>query len=651
MATALIEQPNQLADLWAEVRAAAFAPPPLLTVSQCADQDRIVPSYSAEPGRWVTEKTPYLREIMDCFSDPAINRVVFMKCARIGATEAGINVIYYFSKQDPSPIFIVQPTVDDAKDFSKEQLTPSIEETDTWRALISDARSRDSGNTILAKLFPGGALYLVGANSPRGFRRRTARVVVLEEVDGYPPSAGTEGDQVKLAERRATTFQHRRKIYINSTPTLKGYSRIEKEFAQSDQRRYFVACVACGAEQFFEWSQLKWDDGRPDTAAYCCKSCGVLIDEREKFGMVASGKWVATNPGQKTAGFHINALYSPWISWAELVEEWMAAQGDVEKLQVFVNTALGETWEDRGGGLDPESLFKNRRESYTDVPAAVGLLTAGVDVQADRLEVIIRGWGHGEESWLIARVFIHGDPTGDEVWRALDEVLGREYPREGGGSLRIHTTCVDSGYEQIAVLSYCGPRFRRRIFAVKGGSNHAAPFLPKRPSRTNKLRCPLYLLGTNAAKSSIYGRLKIVGAPPDAPTRAAYKYHFNLTCDRDYFEQLTAAKAVKQQIARLWTVVYETPDHKRDEVLDCEVYALAALYLSNVPREKLGVMAERARAKAEGEQQTAAEPHSPAPTEHTDALSEHDLPTLPEPPKRKWMPGRRSGGGFTGGWR
>jgi phage terminase large subunit GpA-like protein len=305
---------------------------------------------------------------MDAFSDPAINRVVFMKCARIGATEAGLNVIGYFIEQDPSPIFIVQPTVDDAKDFSKEQLTPSIEESAVLRARVSDAKSRDSGNTILAKIFPGGALYLVGANSPRGFRRRTARVVVLEEVDGYPPSAGTEGDQVKLAERRATTFQHRRKVYINSTPTLKGLSRIEREYENSDQRRYFVACPDCGHEQTLQWKNLKCDEKRAETAAYMCEGCGVLIPEREKFGMVQRGRWMATNPGPLTAGFHINALYSPWVSWRELAEEWFAAQGDVSKLQVFVNTALGETWEDRGGALEPRT--KGRPEDGPDVARA-----------------------------------------------------------------------------------------------------------------------------------------------------------------------------------------------------------------------------------------------------------------------------------------
>jgi phage terminase large subunit GpA-like protein len=595
MATALVEQQDDATErlwgVWAEERARVFTAPPILTVSQWADTYRVVPSYSAEPGRWVTDKTPYLRAVMDSFSDPSVNKVVFMKCARIGATEAGLNIVGHFIDQDPSPIFIVQPTVDDAKDFSKEQLTPTIEETDRLRERVSGAASRESGNTIQAKIFPGGAIYLVGANSPRGFRRRTARVIVLEEVDGYPASAGTEGDQIKLAERRATTFQHRRKIYINSTPTLKGLSRIESEYDESDQRRYFVPCPYCQHRQTFVWQNLKWDDGDPSTAAYMCEGCACCIPENEKFGMVTAGEWQATNPGRSVVGFHINALYSPWVAWRELVEEWLAAQKDVGKLQVFVNTALGESWEDRGGGLDPESMFVNRRESYpAQVPAAVGVLTAGVDVQHDRIEVVVRGWAQAEESYFIERVVLIGDPSADQIWTDLDGVLfDREYTHESGATMRIFASCVDSGDQQDRVMRYCAPRFRRRVFCVKGAANPATPFIPKRPTRNNKYRCPLFLLGSNAGKTVLYGRLKITGGGKfEEP--CAYRYRFNIDADRDYFDQLTAEKAERKFLNGRWVTVYTCAAHRRNEVLDCEVYALAAMHLSNVPREKLGTL-------------------------------------------------------------
>lgn len=566
-----------LAQIAREERGRGFAPLPKLTVSEWADTYRIVPSYSAEPGKWVTAKTPYLREVMDSFSDPAVNKVVFMKCSRIGATEAGLNVIGYFIAQEPSPIFIVQPTVDDAKDFSKEQLGPTIEETPALKEKVADQTSRESGNTIQAKVFAGGALYLVGANSPRGFRRRTARLIVLEEVDGYPPSAGTEGDQVLLAERRATTFQHRRKIYLNSSPTLKGPveeggSRIEAEYQTSDQRRYFVDCPHCGHAQVLTWGQLRWDG----TAApeYCCVGCGVLIAESHKFAMIAGGRWVATNPGHPTRGYHINAMYSPWVTWGELRDEFVAAGSDPGKLQVFVNTALGETWEDRGN-LGPAKGLMGRREPYeTPTPAGVRVVTMGVDVQEDRLEYVARGWGAGEESWLLERGILLGDPTvpeevGSSVWAQLTAA------RQRWG---VQACCIDSGHNADAVYRYAKPRYLQKVWVTRGYSKPGKPLVARRPSKNNRAKCPVFYVGTATAKDSVYGRLKIALAGP-------LYWHFPIAdhAGRDYFEQLTAEKRVRKQIAGRWVTAYVCPPGRRNEVLDCEVLNLVALRLLNPP--------------------------------------------------------------------
>jgi phage terminase large subunit GpA-like protein len=579
------------------VRYRALCPPPALTVSQWADRHRVVPSYSAEPGPWVTTKTPYLREIMDSVNDPTVNRVVFMKCSRIGATEAGLNIIGYFIHQDPSHVFIVQPTVDDAKDFSKEQLTPSIEETDVLRERVKDQKSRDSGNTVMAKVFPGGALYLVGANSPRGFRRRTARVVVLEEVDGYPPSAGTEGDQVKLAERRATTYQHRRKVYINSSPTLKDFSRIEKEFARSDQRHYHVPCPDCGAAQALRWDNLRWD-GEHDPPQYLCTVCGVLIPEREKFRMVANGRWVAKHPGRATRGYHINALYSPWVSWAELRDEWVEAQGDEGKLQVFKNTALGETWEYRAGGMSAD-VFESRREAYpAEVPAGVHLLTCGVDVQEDRLEAVVRGWGPGMEAWFVARVVLFGDPTIPEQyehspWRALKrDVMDKAWQRADGKVLRVKATAIDSGYQPEAVHRFGKPRYGRGVYVTRGASKPGTPMLPKRPSRNNKARCPVFHVGTDAAKDELFGMLRTTLPGPRY-------WHFSVDCDRDYFDQLTAEKAEKAESRGRTVRRYVKIGNRRNEVLDCELGNLLALHLAS--------------ASFSCERDTGTDPQSPAP--------------------------------------
>lgn len=595
--------------------ASGWAPPPVLTVSEWADRYRVVPSYSAEPGKWVTAKTPYLREVMDSFSDPEVNKVVFQKCARIGATEAGLNIIGFFIHQEPSPIFIVQPTVDDAKDFSKEQLGPSIEETPELRALVKGQASRESGNTIQSKIFAGGALYLVGANSPRGFRRRTARVIVLEEVDGYPPSAGTEGDQVKLAERRATTYQHRRKVYLNSSPAAKGPveeggSRIEAEYQASDQRRYFVACPECQHKQVLVWGQLRWDGlSAPE---YCCTGCGVLIPESHKFAMVAAGEWIATNPGHTTRGYHINALYSPWVTWAELRDEFVAAGKDKLKLQVFVNTALGETWEDRGH-MGAAETMESRREVYdSPIPPGVVVRTMGVDVQEDRLEYVARGWGKGEETWLLERGILLGDSTVPEtiegsVWAQLTAARKR---------WRIDATCIDSGYNADSVYKYGRPRYHERCYVTRGYSEPGKPLVSLRPSRNNKARCPVFYVGADTAKDSIYGRLNLGVAGP-------LFWHFPIsdTANRDYFEQLTSEKRTRKHINGRWVSKYVCPSGRRNEVLDCEVLNLVALRLMNPNLD-------------------APPTAPPAPTEPVDTTDAVQMPTsAPLRPRGGWVSG------------
>ena len=385
----------------AVLRCALLAPPPTLTVSEWADAHRMVPSYSAEAGQWVTARTPYLREPMDSFSEIGVNRVVFKKCARIGATEAGLNIVGYFIDQDPSAIMIVQPTADDAKDFSKEQLGPTITETPVLHAKVSDA-VKDAKNTITKKVFPGGSVKLGGANSPRFFRRITARVIILEEVNGYGKSktAKGEGDQIKLAEKRAETHGYRAKVYINSTPTTKGECRISQEFAKSDQRYYHVPCPHCGHAQRLVWERLRYKD--LPAPQYQCAGCDQLIDESDKDAMVAQGVWVATVPQHTTRGYHLNALYSPFVRWSKLVEEWIDAQGDSEALQVFTNTALGEEWEDREAE-DIQSALKMRALRYDGrtgdepfafhVPRGACLLACGVDKQPGELHYVVRAIG------------------------------------------------------------------------------------------------------------------------------------------------------------------------------------------------------------------------------------------------------------------
>jgi phage terminase large subunit GpA-like protein len=579
-------------NLAAAVVHAGLPPAPKLTVSEWANANRILTGHaSAEPGEWRTDRAPYQQEMMDVFTDPMVEAVVFMCASQIGKTEIVNNIVGYYIDQDPAPILVVQPNVDPmARTWSTDRLAPMLAAAACLRGKVSDPKSRDTSNTVLHKVFPGGHITVIGANSPSGLASRPIRIVLFEEIDRYDESISTEGDPIKLGEQRAANFWNR-KILKNSTPTLKGFSRIEKEYAKSDQRRYHVPCPACGAFQVLIWKNLKWED-KPEDAAYVCDHCGTLIPETDKAPMLAGGKWVPENPGSRIPGFHINALYSPWQRWGKLAAEWLDCQQELGALQAFINLKLGETWEERGG-MDTDDL-EGRKEAYVaDVPAGVGLLTAGVDVQDDRLEVIIRGWGHGEESWLITRAIILGDPSGESkdrtkpsVWAQLDTLLHTEWRHEAGVTIRVDTTCVDSGAHTDAVYRFCKPRYGFRVFATKGYSGPGHPIVNHKPSVSNRGRVRLFFVGTDAAKDSVYGRLRISTAGPQF-------MHFPLAADADYFDQLVAEKVVKEMVNGRWFRRYKLPRGRRNEVLDCEVLALVALELSSARKEQLGVLARR----------------------------------------------------------
>jgi phage terminase large subunit GpA-like protein len=621
-----------------QARMRILAPPPSLTVSEWADRFRKVPSYSAEAGQWVTDRTPYLREIMDSMSEPGVNRVVFQKCARIGATEAGLNMVGYFIHQDPSAIMIVQPTVDDAKDFSKEQLAPTIEDTDVLRERVSSG-VKDSKNTIVAKVFPGGSVVLGGANSPRFFRRRTVRFLVLEEVDGYGGSAAAkaEGDQMGIAEKRTETYGYRRKVYINSTPTLKGHSRIAREFKRSDQRYYHVPCPHCGHRQRLMWERLKYKD--VEAPAYQCAGCEQLIDESDKDAMVAAGEWVVTNPLRETRGYHLNALYSPFVRWLRLVEEWEDAQGDPEKLQVFINTALGEEWEDREAE-DLKATLVARSTRYDgsdgdgprafDVPKMGCVLVCGVDKQAAELHYVVRAYGPGEQSWLVDWGIFRGDTSRPEVWAELEQWrTTRRWVHEGGARLGIRAMCVDSGDDPDPVYAWTRPRLAQHVYAIKGSSDPTAPILPKKFTRTRQ-KSRLYVIGVQAIKKRIFRRMGMA-APDPCPLDVSPSFmHFNDRADATYWDEMFSQRSVWSNYRGKRLQRYELLSGKHDEKLDGEVYAYAALHLGPVRETEL--MAEWERVMAEGDA-----------TRATPAARPEPDPTPVRPAPRK--------AGFVTGWK
>ena len=568
------------------------APPPDLTISEWADEyRRLSPEASAEAGRWSTSRAEYQRGMMDAVSDPRIEQVVLMTSAQIGKTEVINNICGYHVHQDAAPMLVCQPTLEMAKSWSQERFAPMIRDSDVLSNIIGDPRSRDSGNTMLHKVFRGGHISITGANSPSGLASRPIRVVLCDEVDRYPLSAGTEGDPVELAKKRSTTFWNR-KIILVSTPTEKGASRIEKAFAESDKRYFYVPCPDCGEEHVLKWENVQWENSDPDTAVYCCPDCGSVWDDAKRYNAVKKGTWVATDPDRKVAGFHLSALYSPWTSLSQGVEDFLNAKGDPMRLRAWVNLYLGETWDvdQQGEQIDEHDLI-NRVEDWGDeLPEEVLMLTAGVDVQDDRLEYEIMGVARGEETFSIEYGVLYGDPSTAELWMRLDSVLQQKFIHPIHGEMILRASCIDSGghYTQ-QVYNYCRARAGRRVYAIKGVGGEGRPIIG-RPSKNNIGKINLFPVGTDTAKELIYSRLKI--------TEPGEGYcHFPQGRSDEYFRMLTAEKRIikyyKGRPKREWVKI-----RTRNEALDCRVYATAALALLNINLETVYKQAQNGVSQA-----------------------------------------------------
>jgi phage terminase large subunit GpA-like protein len=575
-------------------------PPPQLTVSQWADQHRVLSTRaSSEPGPWRTSRTPYLRDIMDALSavHPA-RRVVFMKGAQVGASEGGNCWLGYIMHYVPAPVLAVQPTVELAKRFSRQRIDPLLEETPALRERVAPARARDSGNTMLSKEFPGGILVLTGANSAVGLRSMTARFLFLDEVDAYPGDVEGEGDPIALAEARARTFGWRRKAYLVSTPTIAGRSRIEREYLASDQRRFFVPCPHCQAMQWLRFERLIWEKGNPTSVAYHCEACDAAVGEHHKTAMLAGGEWRATATSQdpNTVGFHISALYSPvgWLSWEQIARDWEAAQGKPEDLKTFRNTVLGETWQEHGEAPDWERLVE-RREDFAigTVPPGALVLTAGVDVQDDRIEVDVWGWAEGYTSWLVDHVVIPGSPRERAPWEELAKLLAKDWLRENGaaGAMRIAKVCVDTGGRDTAsVYGHLRHLREPRIAPTKGveGWNRAQPVqgptLVDALVNGQKLRrgLKLWTVSVSTWKADLYRRLWL-GRGEGAEFPVGW-VHLPQGIEIEWVKQLVAEQLRTVKDRRGFTRQEWAKLRERNEALDCAVLARAALWLLGADR-------------------------------------------------------------------
>jgi len=565
-------------------------PDPVLTVSQWADEHRVLSQKAAsEPGRWRTNRTPYLREIMDALStSSSVQRVVFMKGAQVGGTEAGNNWIGYVIHHAPGPMLAVQPTVETAKRNSKQRIAPLIDECDALRDLVKEPRARDSGNTVQSKEFPGGVLIMTGANSAAGLRSMPARYLFLDEVDGFPGDVEGEGDPIALAEARTRTFQ-RRKVFIVSTPTIAGRSRVEREYQRSDQRRFFLPCPHCDHYQPLRFAQLRWDKGEPQTAQYLCEECGALCDEHHKTEMLRRGEWRATAPGEgRSAGFHLSSLYSPvgWMSWVEIAQRWEAAQGDQELLKEFINTVLGETWKDGAEAPKWQDVYARRSDHLTGSVARGALaLFAGADVQKDRIEVSVWGFGRNRERWLIEHRVLPGDTNRSEVWADLEAMFDETWRHESGAEMSVRDWGIDSGAFTSEVYAFVrSQRGRGNVHAVDGQDSYSSAFLgvgaKDATAAGKKLRRGLKTLriGSSFCKQELLGALALDRPESGQPFPAGF-VHLPRDVTEDQVKQLTAeelsTRTRRGRTIREWSVIAG----RRNEVLDCANYArgLAAM--------------------------------------------------------------------------
>lgn len=513
---------------------------------------------------------------MDVFNDRDVRQVVFMKSAQVGATEILNNICGYYMAHQPAPMLIMQPTLDMGKAWSKDRLAPMLRDTPCLTHMVGAKRSKDSDNTIMHKAFPGGHLTIAGANSAASLASRPIRLVLSDEVDRYPPSAGAEGDPLNLAIKRTTTFWNR-KIYVCSTPTVEGESRIEAAFEESDKRHFHVPCPHCDEFQRLKWSNVTWDKGEPHNAYYACDHCGGVITDSQKHSMLIQGKWVAEKEFRGTAGFHINEIYSPWVKFGEMATAFLEAKKNTETLKTWTNTALGECWTEDGDELDATNIF-SRAAKYDKAPEGVLCLTCSVDVQDDRLECEVKGWGVDEESWTLSHDIFYGDPGRLELWKRLRQHLSTTFDSEDGRKLRINCTVIDSGGHYTDSVYKFVASCPGRVYAIKGVGGPGRPVVG-RPGKTNKAGVPVFPIGVDTAKEIVFGRLRIEQPGPGY-------MHFPDSLDEEFFLQLAAEKRVRTVQRGVSTYKWQKV-RRRNEAWDLNVYQVAAFDLLNPNLEAL----------------------------------------------------------------
>jgi phage terminase large subunit GpA-like protein len=539
----------------------AIIPPPKLSLPEWIESMVQLPStVSALPGK--VKLWPYQRGIAAAIGDPAIERVTVVKSVRIGYSMLLTSALASYVANEPSPILALLPTESDCRDFVVSDLEPTFEATSELRGLLSGEADESGRSTLLSRRFPGGSLKIVAAKSPRNLRRHTARILLIDEADAMESSA--EGNPLTLAERRTLSFANR-KIILGSTPVHEETSHVLRSYAVSDRRVFEIPCPDCGGFTELLWQHIEWEPDRPETAAFRCPHCNGLIDESHKAAMVAKGDWRITAPQVKGhAGFRINALVSNLANatWGKLATEFLKAKSDPAELQTFVNTLLGQGWRESAEQVDDSDLMK-RVEPFGlgNIPAEVLVITCGVDVQHDRLEITYLGFGR-TEIFALAHCIIWGSPSDDTTWLELDDALRTTWKHPKGGTLRVDAGIVDSGDGQTvdSVYDFTKHRFNRRIVSGKGMAGNRQAL-----TRSSAKGVPVFLIGVDGLKAQLLTRLA-----------KGQTVRFSNSLEAEYFSQLTSERRVVRYSRGQPTKLFERISGRRAEALDCFVYGMAA---------------------------------------------------------------------------
>ena len=564
-----------------------FAPPPNLLPSEWAERSIRIPIGNAVPGLIRFDNAPYQREPLDMTADPRCSRITLQWGAQVGKTTLALCAQAFRIGQNPQSQIMMQPSQGDLHTWLETKFNPMVDANEELQDRIAKPRSREGVNNQNMKSYPGGFLMFAWSGSPKTMRGRSAPFIVCDETDGYDRTH--EGHPVGLLWQRAATFGDQRLLMEISTPTIKGASWIESAFEQGDQRRFHVPCPHCEEAQPLRWGNVTWNkdsEGQhlPETAGYQCDGCGVVWNDGERVAAIRKGQWVAAKPFRGHASYHLNELYSCFRRLGDIVQSFLdkKAGGD---LQTFVNVSLAETWEEQGDQADPTGLMERAVAFPAPVPQGGAILTAGIDMQQDRLEVEVVAWGLGEESWSVDYRVLWGNPMQGDVWDDLDDYLSQTWLHQSGAQLAISASAMDTGGTAgmtQAAYEYARGKLGRRLFAIKGVGGWGRPIVSA-PSRKRSGRgarpVDLFTVGVDEAKVVVQRRLQL-------PTPGPGYCHFPNTHDAEYFHQLTAerlqTRVVKGFQVREW---HKTRD--RNEALDCRVYALAALKILNPNIKKL----------------------------------------------------------------